>query len=50
MFTLGYSGFIVGPPLIGLLSDQIGLPTTLSLLVLSALAVTALGRRATASG
>jgi predicted MFS family arabinose efflux permease len=47
VFTLGYSGFIVGPPVIGVLSDQIGLPRTLSLLVLSALAVTVLGGRAT---
>ena len=28
-FTLGYTGFIVGPPVIGILSDQIGLPETL---------------------
>jgi hypothetical protein len=44
-FTLGYSGFIVGPPLIGLLSDSVGLPKTLALLVLAALAVAALGGR-----
>jgi predicted MFS family arabinose efflux permease len=49
VFTLGYSGFIVGPPVIGVLSDQIGLPKTLSLLVLAALSVTALGGRATAA-
>ncbi len=48
-FTLGYSGFIVGPPLIGILSDGIGLPQTLALLVLAALAVTALGGHAAAS-
>jgi predicted MFS family arabinose efflux permease len=48
-FTLGYMGFIVGPPVIGLLSDRIGLPRTLTLLVFTALAATALGRRATAS-
>ena len=46
-FTLGYTGFIVGPPVIGILSDQIGLPQTLALLVLAALAVAALGGRAT---
>jgi predicted MFS family arabinose efflux permease len=49
VFTLGYSGFIVGPPVIGVLSDQIGLPRTLSLLVLAALAVTVLAGRATAA-
>ena len=48
-FTLGYTGFIVGPPVIGILADQIGLPRTLSLLLLAALAVTVLGGRATAS-
>jgi fucose permease len=48
-FTLGYTGFIVGPPLIGILADQVGLPKTLSLLLLAALAVAALGGRATAS-
>ncbi len=48
-FTLGYTGFVVGPPVIGFLADQIGLPKTLSLLLLAALAVTALGGRAMAS-
>ena len=47
-FTLGYTGFIVGPPVIGVLADQIGLPETLSLLLVAALAVTVLGGRATA--
>jgi predicted MFS family arabinose efflux permease len=45
-FTLGYSGFIVGPPVIGLLSDQIGLPRTLALLILAPTAVAVLGERA----
>jgi MFS family permease len=48
-FTLGYTGFIVGPPVIGILSDQVGLPETLVLLVLAALAVAALGGRVTAA-
>jgi fucose permease len=48
VFTVGYTGFIVGPPLIGVLGDTIGLPQTLALLCVSALAVTVLGRRATA--
>jgi predicted MFS family arabinose efflux permease len=45
-FTLGYTGFIVGPPVIGVLSDQTGLPQTLALLVLALVAVTVLGGRA----
>jgi fucose permease len=46
VFTLGYTGFIVGPPFIGVLSDQAGLPRTLALLVLALAAVAVLGRRA----
>jgi predicted MFS family arabinose efflux permease len=45
-FTLGYTGFIVGPPVIGVLSDQAGLPRTLALLVVALAAVTVLGGRA----
>jgi predicted MFS family arabinose efflux permease len=45
-FTLGYTGFVVGPPVIGLLSDQIGLSRTLALLVIAPVTVTVLGRRA----
>jgi MFS family permease len=45
-FTLGYTGFIVGPPAIGIASDRIGLPQTLWLLVLAALTVAVLGGRA----
>ena len=48
-FTIGYTGFIAGPPLIGLLADRVGLPRTLALLVMAALAVAALGGRATAT-
>ncbi len=48
-FTLGYTGFIAGPPVIGILADQFGLPRTLSLLLLAALAVAVLGGRATAA-
>jgi predicted MFS family arabinose efflux permease len=46
-FTVGYTGFIVGPPLIGFVADRIGLPWTLSVLVAASLAVAALGGRAT---
>jgi hypothetical protein len=45
-FTLGYTGFIVGPPIIGAISDQAGLPRTLALVLLAPLAVILLGKRA----
>jgi predicted MFS family arabinose efflux permease len=45
-FTLGYTGFIVGPPVIGLLSDQVGLPQTLALLILALVAVSVFGGKA----
>jgi predicted MFS family arabinose efflux permease len=45
VFTVGYTGFIVGPPLIGFAADQIGLPETLTLLVAFAVTVAALGGR-----
>jgi len=47
-FTVGYTGFIVGPPVVGFLADRFGLPETLFLFVIAALAVVALGGRATA--
>ncbi len=37
--TLGYGGFLVGPPVIGLLADQIGLPQALGLVVILAAAI-----------
>lgn len=37
--TLGYGGFLVGPPLIGLLADQVGLPAALGLVVILAAAI-----------
>jgi predicted MFS family arabinose efflux permease len=45
-FTLGYTGFIVGPPVIGVLSDQTGLPQTLALLILALVAVSIVGGKA----
>jgi hypothetical protein len=45
VFTVGYTAFIAGPPVIGFLADQIGLPETLALLVPASLAVAALGGR-----
>jgi predicted MFS family arabinose efflux permease len=50
VFTVGYTGFIVGPPVIGFLADAIGLPETLGLLVFAALVVAALGGRAAHRG
>jgi hypothetical protein len=46
VFTVGYTGFIVGPPLIGVLADATSLPAALGVLCLSGGAVTVLGRRA----
>jgi predicted MFS family arabinose efflux permease len=46
VFTVGYTGFIVGPPLIGLLADGTSLPLALGTLCLAAAAVTLLGGRA----
>jgi predicted MFS family arabinose efflux permease len=46
VFTVGYSGFIVGPPLIGVLADAASLPTALATLCVFGLAVTLLGGRA----
>jgi predicted MFS family arabinose efflux permease len=48
-FTIGYTGFIVGPPVIGVLADHFGLGKTFVLLVVAALAVAVLGGRATAN-
>jgi predicted MFS family arabinose efflux permease len=46
VFTVGYTGFIVGPPLIGVLADATSLATALGLLCVTGLAVTVLGTRA----
>ena len=43
--TLGYTGFLVGPPTIGALAEAIGLPLALGLLPLLSLLVVALGGR-----
>ena len=49
VFTVGYTGFIVGPPLIGVLADAITLPAALGTLCVAAAAVTLLGNRAAAA-
>jgi predicted MFS family arabinose efflux permease len=47
VFTMGYMGFIAGPPIIGLLADLISLPAALAVLLLAPAAVFVLGGRAT---
>ena len=50
--TLGYSGFLLGPPAIGLLAEEFGLRvglTTLSLLALAAAAIAYLSRNSEAT-
>ena len=49
-FTLGYTGFIVGPPVIGVLSDRTGLPQTLALLIPALITVSVLGGKAVGRG
>jgi predicted MFS family arabinose efflux permease len=46
--SMGSLGFLAGPPFIGLMADAVSLPWALSTLVLGAVAVFALARRATA--
>jgi hypothetical protein len=46
VFTVGYTGFIAGPPIMGILADAIGLPTSLGLICVAALVVAALAGRA----
>jgi predicted MFS family arabinose efflux permease len=46
VFTVGYTGFIIGPPLIGVLADAASLPGALATLCVAGLAVTLLGGRA----
>jgi hypothetical protein len=45
VFTVGYTGFLAGPPIIGLLADAIGLPATLGLIGAAAVVVAALAGR-----
>ena len=44
--SLGSLGFLIGPPFIGLLADAVSLPWALATLILGAVAVFALARRA----
>jgi fucose permease len=45
--SMGSLGFLAGPPVIGVLADALSLPWALSLLILGAVVVFALARRAT---
>jgi fucose permease len=47
--SMGSLGFLAGPPVIGVLADAVSLPWALSLLILGAVVVFALARRATGS-
>jgi MFS family permease len=49
VFTVGYTGFLAGPPIIGLLADAIGLPATLGLIGAAAVVVAALAGRGLAA-
>jgi MFS family permease len=44
--TIGYLGFLIGPPAIGGLAELVGLPAALSAVVLLFVLITALGNRA----
>jgi MFS family permease len=46
--SMGSLGFLAGPPVIGVLADAVSLPWALSTLILGAIVVFALARRATA--
>ncbi len=44
--SMGYSGFLIGPPIIGLIADTIGLRTALGIVVLLATVIVVLSRAA----
>jgi MFS family permease len=46
--TLGYSGFLAGPPIIGFIAEAVGLRLALTILFLAAMIVAALAGRALA--
>jgi hypothetical protein len=48
--TVGYAGFLVGPPLIGGIAELVGLPTALGVLVLLAATVATLAGRTIPQG
>ena len=44
--SIGYGGFLLGPPAIGFIAAQVGLPAALGLALAGALLITLLGGRA----
>jgi predicted MFS family arabinose efflux permease len=50
VFTVGYTGFLAGPPILGAVADAIGLPATLGLVGAAAVVVAALARRGLSAG
>ena len=50
MTTVGYTGFVVGPPIMGRLADQVGLRATMAALLVATLGIAAgaIPRRVTA--
>ncbi len=46
VFTIGYLGFIAGPPVIGVLADALTLPAALAIVCAALVLVAALGGRA----
>lgn len=46
VFTMAYTAYLAGPPVLGFLADQVGLPLTLSMLVLLAVIVALAAGRA----
>jgi MFS family permease len=47
--TLGYAGFLAGPPLVGFVAELTGLPAALGLIVLASLVIAAFARAAGAA-
>jgi hypothetical protein len=47
--TLGYAGFLAGPPLIGFIAELTGLPVALGLVVLACLVIALFSRAAGAA-
>ena len=46
VFTMGYAGFVAGPPILGFLADRLGLPVALGLLAIISALVALVVRRA----
>jgi MFS family permease len=44
--TIGFTGFLIGPPLIGFIAHEIGLRAALALVILLGIVIIVLARRA----